>query len=183
MRLMNVHLAARSLCAKILATLMESAQASRRTSPPAQEEIATKLPESEEPSEFEDFLSDLGSLPNEPMQAGDSVLKDATIAELTARLQDLQVLGDQLAATEQDRLRAVARVSELEAVAANEKPESARTEALEKQVASLSRARDRQTERLDRMRAKYEERKRVAADRWRELLELKRELRALKRTQ
>lgn len=173
---MNVHLAARSLCSRILATLMESARA---TSP-----VPVSTPEAlaEERSEFEDFLSDLGSEPSAPGEPGDSVLKDATIAELTARLQDLQPMGDRLAATEQERLAAVARVEELEAAAAAEpSAPDAQTKQLEKEVESLSRARDRQTERLDRMRSKFEERKRVAADRWHELLELKREIKALKR--
>lgn len=152
------------------------------------EQASVPVAPSEELSEFDDFLSDLGAEPSAPRGESDSVLKDATIAELTARLQDLQVLGDQLAATERERLSAVARVEELEAAAATEPKElatpspDAQTEQLEKEVRSLGRARDRQTERLDRMRTKFEERKRVAADRWRELLELKRELKALKRS-
>jgi hypothetical protein len=54
--------------------------------------------------EFADMLGELGA---EPVSAVESALavRDATIAELRARLADLSGLGERLAATERERLR------------------------------------------------------------------------------
>lgn len=166
---MSVNDAARNWYSRLLHSLRDKFEGG-----PEPESIAKPA---EPPSEFESFLDDLGAEP--PAADSELSLKDTTIAELTARLKDLQDLGDRLAATEQERLRGLERIAELEA-RLEEAPGPSTDSKLEAQVAKLTRARDRETERLDRMRAKYEERKRVAAERWRELLELKRELKVLR---
>ena len=158
-----IHIA-KSLCTKILQDLSDP-----EPPKPGEPAATTECAPEPEPTEFESFLSDIGAEANPDDAQSKFTLKDATIAELTARLKDLQALGDQLATTEQERLKAVARISELEDG--------------DKRVEKLTRSLANEKERLIRMRSKFEERKRVAADRWHELLELRRELKQLKRAQ
>ncbi len=172
---MNVRKAAKSFYEKLLASLEETLEPQPDTVPAL---LGPAAPQP--PSEFESFLSELGADATESRRAGDSILKDSTIAELTLRLQDLQTLGERLATTEIERLRGLERISELETLLSAHNNDD--VERLEKKVASLDRARNRESEKLARMRTKFEDRKRVAADRWRELLELRRELKQLKST-
>lgn len=136
--------------------------------------------------EFSSFLDDLGAEPAEPDLESTILLKDLTITNLTARLMDLRGLGDELAEAERRRLAGSERILELEARLEEPLDEvsSLRAEneelraALAAVEAKLQKSRDvnqRTHERLARSRKKFEERNKVAADRWRELQRLKRE--------
>lgn len=135
---------------------------------------------------FEALLAEVGGTPpaaEEPSEAQLRIAR-ATIEELREKLQQLQPLGDLLAEAEQARLDLL---DELEGL--REDVPAPRTDSeLEKELQRARRAiekRDRRverlTERLERLRARHAERDRVATERWRELVALRRENRELAR--
>ena len=136
--------------------------------------------------EFSSFLNDLGAEPVEPDLESAILLKDLTITNLTDRLMDLRGLGDELAEAEKRRLAGSARILELEAelegpvseldtVKAENERLRAALAAMEAKLQKSQDANQRTHERLAKSRKKFEDRNKVAADRWREIQKLKRE--------
>ena len=121
--------------------------------------------------EFSELLDAIGAIDSDHGPDAQLALRDATIAELRNMLQNLRGIGDQLAWTEQERLRLVARVAELEQAFAFES--DVRIARLEKEIARRKELVARERKRHSATRAKLAERERVAAERWREILELR----------
>jgi len=127
--------------------------------------------------EFGSFLADMGAEPVTPEEST-LAIKDATIAELQRNLAHLRPLGDRLAETERARLALVDEVAQL-----REQLEQVRAECAERdrKLERSERKLKTSAERLKRMRTKFEERKRVVADRWFEIVELRKEKKQLAR--
>ena len=94
-------------------------------------------------------------------------------ATLEEQLREASALAERSAAAE-TKLRASLRETKT-AVASRNRALRKLNRALEKRDAALARA----TDRLDTLRARHEERSRTAADRWRQILELRRSNKAL----
>ena len=136
--------------------------------------------------EFEALLAELGSETDEnqgSIAATQLRLAQTTIEELRHNLLELQPLGELLAEAERSRLELL---EELER-ACGERPRNndqklqtalARSQ---KKLAIRDRKLARQTERVELWRTRYDERRCVAAERWRELVQLRRENRELAR--
>ena len=186
---MSVQRVARELYSRLFPGLrgpeeerVTSEDAAASEEPRTTDEAESPAEEADEFGEFSDFLQDVGA---ENCAPDPDRLKDLTIESLREQLRDLQRLGDELAQTEQARLAGLERIAELEAEneSLREAPRSSEctdNSAHAKELAKRDRAEARLKERLDRMRTKFEERKRVAGERWRELQSLKRELREAK---
>ncbi len=136
--------------------------------------------------DFEALLAELGSETDENQGTNAATqlqLAQATIEELRHNLLELQPLGELLAEAERSRLMLL---EELER-ACGERPRNSDQKlqtALarsQKELAIRDRKIARQTERVELWRIKYDERRRVAAERWRELVQLRRENRELAR--
>jgi hypothetical protein len=127
--------------------------------------------------EFADLLDAIGAIDSDHGPGDQLALRDATIAELRGMLVNLRGIGDTLAWTEQERLRLLARVAELERAAAVRDARAARRE---RELVSRQALVARERKRHAATRAKLAERERVAAERWRELQALRRELRRLR---
>lgn len=143
-------------------------------------------------SEFGDLLESLDAVLPAMDESPVLALKDATIAELQKMLAQLRPVGDKLAETERYRLAAVARISELESERDSTRKavyqvrvENARlrseVEKQERRIDEKGCALARANERLIKVREKLEERKRTAAQRWREIMELRAGKRKLER--
>ncbi len=146
--------------------------------PEPEEEASDRLGE-----EFQELLAELGAENQEPDYATELARKDGTIAELQAMLNGLRGLGDLLAESEKRRLATEARVAALESELVQAREDLARLpdfderqlRELEKREAVLAKERERHAA----TREKLSERKRVAAERWRELQQLRSEVRRL----
>jgi len=149
--------------------------------------------------EFGDLLEGLGSEPAPLDTASALALKDATITELRRNLDQLSALGRELADATRWRATAEASLGSLSSRCADlearlDAPRPAEREAhedharaaegvaeLEAELRKREAATSRLEERLEKMRAKYEERHKLAADRWREIQSLRRTRRDLER--
>jgi chromosome segregation ATPase len=162
-------------------------------------------PEDVESQEFRDLLDGVGAEPVEDEHARQLLLRDATISELRASLAQLQPLGEELALSEKGRMTAEQEVAALrsridamraEAEAAAERkeaqptPTQAGTTSLREALKQETRRSEGLRKRLETTNAKLEERRSVAAERWRELCGLRsertglaRELKAARRRQ
>lgn len=158
----------------------------------ATEETPGPKPEPKPAAEFDDLLESLDAVLPATDDSRIFSLKDETIAELQRMLETLRPVGEKLAETEQRRLAAVARIAELEGEweAARKtgyefRIETARLrveiEKQDRKLADKETALNRANERLAKAREKYEERKRVAAERWKEIRKLRASKRALER--
>ncbi len=113
-------------------------------------------------------------------------LANATIDELRTNLANLQPLGDLFAEAENARLELLA---ELEGTRDRRPRAATASNDAERELAQTHKElaeRDRRiatlTERVKRLRGRFDERDRVATDRWHELVRLRKELRAARRS-
>ena len=141
-------------------------------------------PAAESAAEFGDLLESLDAVLPAVDESRVLALKDATIRELQKMLAQLRPVGDKLAETERYRLAAVARIGELEVernyaqkAVYQVRVENARlrseVEKQERRIEAKGSAIARANKRLINLREKLEERKRTAAQRWREIMELR----------
>ncbi len=146
-------------------------------------------------SEFAEFLSDLGATAGEPDADSRQALQAGRIAALEEQLQQLRPLGDMLAASDRALLAEQARVQELEAelTARGADCELGAEEGAATLVSKLRKERQKLRRKLARrekvieggkmrlaaMRDKRDERHQIAADRWREILKLRKANKAL----
>ena len=164
---------------------------------PAVEADAT-LPMQDEEDGFGDLLSGLGAEVSEPGEDNALALKDATIEALQGQLLDLQRLGDELAATERARLAALETIAELQRELSDARDRieeletaesSTSTEGQDELRAKIDRLRERlrereaisrrHYERLEKLRVRFDERDRVASERWHLIHALTKEKREL----
>ncbi|TDJ72302.1 MAG: hypothetical protein E2O39_06905 [Planctomycetota bacterium] len=149
-------------------------------------------PAPESAAEFGDLLESLDAVLPAVDDTSILALKDATITELQKMLAQLRPVGDRLAETERYRLAAVARIGELEVerdcaqkAFYQVRVENARlrseAEKQERMIEAKASAIARANDRLIKLREKLEERKRTAAQRWREIMELRAGKKALVR--
>lgn len=151
--------------------------------------------ETAEAGEFGDLLAELAAVQGPADPATALALKDATIAALRGNLEQLRPMGEEFAAATIWRTSAEAVLASLAGLCAElqaraDAPREAageregvvqRVVELELELGQHATAARRLEERLEAMRAKYEERRKVAAERWREIQSLRSERRRLER--
>jgi uncharacterized membrane protein YccC len=138
-------------------------------------------------AEFHELLADLGASDAPPDPAAEIASRDATIAELKGMLAGLRGLGDELALATRLRMEAEARCRSLEAdlqslrAATQPAPTEAEptTERLQKELERRETVLANERERHAATRTKLLERRRIAAERWRELQDLRAQVRRL----
>jgi len=169
--------------------------------------VAPTPPERSGSSEFETLLADLGATYEEPTAEAIIARKDAEIAELRKNLLALRPMGDELAeankavlaneaaSTEElaetrarladERVRAVARkerlLGKLRSIAGRHAELQAQCDELGTRLRRAEGDLKRTRGWHHKAKARAEEKNRVAADRWREILRLRREIRDLRK--
>lgn len=143
-------------------------------------------------TEFGNLLESLDAVLPAVDESPVLALKDATIQELQRMLAQLRPVGDKLAETEKLRLAAVAQIEELEderdstqKAVYQLRVENGRLRSElakhERRIEEKAAALVRVNERLIKVRERFDERRKTAGERWREILELRGQKRNLER--